>query len=69
MPSYQQIEVDLEQIKRKVDFIMKAIKMGRQSPLVGMPPTLVSMLDLYNEAQAAGLTIAEPEKETPNAGE
>lgn len=61
MASVQEMETKLAQVERKIDFAMKSIKLMQQSPLVGMPPRVVSLLDLYTESQRAGLTIAEPD--------
>lgn len=58
MASVQEMETKLAQVERKIDFAMKAIKLMQQSPLMGMPPRVVSLLDLYIESNRAGL---EPE--------
>ena len=60
MPSYQAIDTDLRTVEAKVDFIMKSIRLSRPSPIVGAPPTTVSMLDLFTESRRAGLEIVDP---------
>ena len=40
-----------------LNFIAEAIKVGQASPIVGMPPRIVSIKSLYQESLAAGLTI------------
>ena len=64
MASYQEIESRLRTVEGLLEFVSEAIKVGRQSPIVGAPPTVVSLKQLYQESKAAGLTIqTEPEQE------
>lgn len=65
MASYQAIDTDLRAVEDKVDFIMNLIKIATPSPLVGAPPRVVSLLDMYTESRRAGLTI----DTTPTASE
>ena len=58
MASSQELETKIAQLERKLEFVMNAIRVGQPSPLVGMPPRVLSLLDLYTESQRAGLTIA-----------
>ena len=58
MASVQEMETKLSQLERKVDFVMKAIRVAQQSPLVGMPPRVSSLFDLYLESQQVGLVNA-----------
>ena len=60
MSSYQQVETKLAQIERQLEFVMKAIRIAQPSVLVGMPPKVLSLLDLYHESQRAGLEISDP---------
>ena len=63
MASYQDLEVRVKTLEDKIDFVMQAIRIGRPSALVGMPPIVMSLFDLYSESKRAGLTIdttAEP---------
>ena len=59
MASVQEMETKLDQIGRKLDFVMKVFRISQPSPLVGMPPRVMSLLDLYLEASRAGLEIQE----------
>ena len=63
MASVQELDTKVRVLEDKVDFLLNAIRIGRASSLVGMPPVVVSMLDLYQESKAAGLTIAPPSVE------
>lgn len=63
MASYQDLESRLITVEKKIDFVMKSIRLSQPSPLVGMPPTLISMLDLYTESLRAGLEIIDVPKE------
>ena len=58
MSSYQTVETDLVQLKDQVEFVMKAIRIAQPSPLMGMPPRVMSLFDLYTESKRAGLVIA-----------
>ena len=72
MASYQIIETDLNQLKDQVEFVMKAIRVAQPSALVGAPPRVVSLFDLYIESKKAGLVIVNdpaPAAETEDARE
>ena len=57
MASYQEIDSAVKQLDRKLNFVMNAIRVAQQSAIVGAPPRVLSLLDLYQESQTAGLTI------------
>ena len=57
MASVQEMDTRLEQVGRMVEFVMKAISVAQPSPLVGMPPRVTSLFNLYHESQKAGLVI------------
>lgn len=59
MASTQEMEVAVKVLEAKIDFVMNAIRVGQPSPLVGMPPRILSLLDLYRESRAVGLEPAE----------
>lgn len=63
MASYQDIETRLRVIEDMVVFVMDLIRIAQQSPLVGMPPTVVSLKDMYTESKRAGLALAVKEAE------
>ena len=63
MASTQEMDVAIKVLEDKVDFLMKAIRIGQPSPIIGMPPRVSSLLDLYQESKLAGLTIADEVKE------
>lgn len=64
MPSYQDIESRLIAVEGLLDFISKAISVGQPSIIQGAPPRITTLKALYQESQAAGLTIAPaPEQE------
>lgn len=58
MASYQDIDVRLGVLERKVDFIMKLASVVKQTPSTLMPGEVVSekisMLDLYREISTSG---------------
>lgn len=68
MASYQEIETKLEQVRDKVDFVMNAIRVAQPSALVGAPPRVASLFDLYTESRRAGLIIVN-EAEQVNGSE
>ena len=59
MSSYQDLDTRLHALEDKLDFVMTAIRLGKPSPILGMPPLVVSMKDLYTESRRAGLTITD----------
>ena len=70
MASYQELETRLTQLQRMVEFVMKSISLAQPSPLVGAPPKVVSMFDLYHAANQAGVSIDAdpiPSQEAPVA--
>lgn len=66
MASYQDLETRVKTLEDRVEFIMQAIRIGRASPIVGAPPIVMSLFDLYMESRKAGLTI-DVAPETVNA--
>ena len=66
MASVQEMETKLAQLERKLDFVMNVIRVGQPSPLVGMPPRVMSLLDLYLESSRAGLEPDVKEGEVVN---
>ena len=63
MASTQEMDTAIRVLVDKIEFVMKSIKVGQQSPIVGAPPRVVSLLDLYSESKLAGLTIADEKPE------
>lgn len=63
MASYQDLETRIISLESKLDFVMDLIRIAQQSPLVGMPPTVVSLKDMYTESKRAGLALAVKEAE------
>ena len=57
MASVQEMETKIAQLERKLDFVMNVFRISQPSPLVGMPPRVMSLFDLYLEASRAGLEI------------
>lgn len=55
MASYQDIEVRLQQVERKLDFVMKAMAFPRKEGIIAPKIVVRSLLDLYLEKQGAGL--------------
>lgn len=74
MPSYQDIEVRLSRVERKLDFLMKMGSVTKREKSTLMPgewiETQMSLLDLYNEINREGLDVqrlAEAPTEIQNA--
>lgn len=59
MVSYQDIDVRLKVIEDKVEFLLNAVRISQPSPIIGYPPRVFSLKDLYLESKAAGLMIEE----------
>lgn len=64
MASYQDLEVRVKTIEDKLDFVLNAIRIGQPSKIIGAPPIVMSLFDLYIESKRAGLTI-EPATPAP----
>jgi hypothetical protein len=57
MASYQDIDTRLRTVEAKINFAMNAVKVAQASPIVGGPPHVVSLLDIYLESLRANLTL------------
>ena len=67
MASYQEIDTRLKTVEDKIEFVMQAIKVGQAPTIVGAPPRIMSLLDLYTESRKAGLVIdSTPAEEATN---
>ena len=56
MMSKQDLDVAVKVLQDKVDFIMRAFNVAQPSPIVGVPPTTKSLLQVYYEVKA-GLSL------------
>jgi hypothetical protein len=58
MMSKQDMDVAVKVLQDKVEFIMRAFNVSQPSALLGMPPTMKSLLQVYYEVKA-GLSLQE----------
>jgi hypothetical protein len=52
MLSKQDLDVAVKVLQDKVDFVMRAFNVAQPSALVGVPPTVKSLLQVYYEVKA-----------------
>ena len=63
MASYQDLEVRVKTVEEKIDFIMNSMRMAAESTIVGAPPKILSLLDLYLASKNAGLRVVTTEEQ------
>ena len=65
MASVQELDTQVRVLEDKVTFLLAAIRIQQASPLVGYPPRVLSLGDVYSESKRAGLVITDRPDQDP----